>query len=80
MPPLSVGLSRDGSDSGAISTPGDILFHIRAKRMDLCFGGADSPLTGMSQVQRAFPVLLSDGKHFLYLQTGRGSGRCVCFF
>jgi putative iron-dependent peroxidase len=45
---------RAGASRHAVSTPGDLLFHIRAKRMDLCFelatqimariGGAVSPV------------------------------------
>ena len=35
-----------GARHTAVATPGDLLFHIRARRMDLCFelaGAADEP-------------------------------------
>jgi porphyrinogen peroxidase len=35
------------SDRHAVSTPGDILFHIRAKRMDLCFELATQIMDGL---------------------------------
>jgi putative iron-dependent peroxidase len=42
-----------GSEHTAVSTPGDLLFHIRARRMDLCFelaGQVMNRLTGLGQV------------------------------
>src|SRR5579863_1260660 len=42
----------------AVSTPGDILFHIRAKRMDLCFELAAQIMDGMGDT-----VLIADEVH-----------------
>ena len=39
---------RDGARH-AVSTPGDILFHIRARRMDLCFELATQIMTRIGQ-------------------------------
>jgi len=42
-----------GADHAAVSTPGDLLFHIRARRMDLCFelaGQVMNRLSGLGQV------------------------------
>ena len=42
-----------GADHAAVSTPGDLLFHIRARRMDLCFelaGQVMNRLTGRGEV------------------------------
>jgi porphyrinogen peroxidase len=38
-----------GGPRHAVSTPGDLLFHIRAKRMDLCFEMATQIMTGLAE-------------------------------
>lgn len=37
-----------GSRHRAVATPGDVLFHIRAERMDLCFEFASQVMTGLA--------------------------------